>query len=86
MLTDENTAVTIKGLSVSDPDGGSSVEKLTLSVSHGTISFAGHTGTSITISGTLAQLNADLAAGARALGEEHEPARNERGSRFGRRR
>ena len=61
--TDEDTPTTIRGLSVSDVDGGSSVEAITLSVNHGTINFDGQSGTSMTISDTIANLNTALANG-----------------------
>src|SRR5262249_33437456 len=48
---------------VADVDGGNSIEQLTLSVDHGTITFDGHAGASLTISGTLAELDAALARG-----------------------
>ncbi len=70
--TNANAALTINGLSVSDVDAGTSTETVTLSVLHGAISLASKTGltfsggtgtsdTSMTFTGTLAQINAAIA-------------------------
>ena len=59
----EDTPGTISGLSVSDPDSNSGSEQIALSVAHGTITFDGQTGTSITVTDTLANINAALANG-----------------------
>jgi len=61
--TDQGTPVAINGISVADVDGGNSTELLTLKVDHGTITFDGQTGSSLTLSGTLATIDAALAKG-----------------------
>ena len=69
----EDTALSISGLSVSDVDGGSGTESVTLDVSNGTLtlgsiaglSFTTGTGAgdaSMTFSGTIAELNTALAS------------------------
>jgi VCBS repeat-containing protein len=58
--TNEDSQVTISGLSVSDPDAESSIEQITLSVDHGSIDFDGQHGSSLTITGTLAEINTAL--------------------------
>src|SRR5262249_38900396 len=59
----EDTPATISGLSVADIDGGSNVEQITLSAAHGTVTFGGHSGASVTVTDTLANINAALANG-----------------------
>ena len=63
IATNENTPVAVNGLSVSDVDGGSSIENITLSISNGSISFDGQTGASVAVSDTIANINTALANG-----------------------
>ncbi|MFO1221326.1 MAG: Calx-beta domain-containing protein, partial [Burkholderiaceae bacterium] len=67
--TAEDTAHAITGLSIADPDAGSGAMTVTLSVTNGTLSVSGGgaaivgSGTStVTLTGTQAQINATLAA------------------------
>jgi len=51
----------LQGFSISDADAGTSISTLTASVDRGTLTAAGKSGTSITFTGTVAQLNSALA-------------------------
>ena len=51
----------MQGFSISDADAGTSISTLTASVDRGTLTAAGKSGTSITFTGTVAQLNSALA-------------------------
>ena len=70
---DEDTVLSLTGLSVSDPDAGSGVITVTLSVGSGTLTAVSGGGVavigagsgSITLSGTLASINAYLASASR---------------------
>ena len=68
-MTTQNTTASVNGLSVSDVDGGTSVEQLTVSVGHGGLSLSTTTGLtgdlngsdgSLTLTGSLANINAAL--------------------------
>ncbi|MFT5525144.1 MAG: hypothetical protein ACI9HK_003110 [Pirellulaceae bacterium] len=58
---DEDNSLSITGVSVSDVDGNVNVE-VDLSVDNGTVTAGGQTGASVTLSGTVSAVNADLAA------------------------
>lgn len=67
--TNEDTAKVITGLSISDIDAANGSMSVTLSVVHGTIAVIGGTATisgsgteSVTLTGTIAQINATLSA------------------------
>lgn len=68
--TNEDTSVALNGLSIVDPDAGSGIVTVTLSVGSGTltassaggVTVSGSGTTAITLSGTLANINAYLAA------------------------
>ncbi|NVP02636.1 type I secretion C-terminal target domain-containing protein, partial [Photobacterium damselae subsp. damselae] len=65
LTTDENAALSITGLSISDPDSGSGLMTVQLSVSQGIISLASQAGvsvvgndsTKVTLSGSLTDIN-----------------------------
>src|SRR5262249_14283433 len=70
-LAPSRTHRAIAGFSVSDPDGGNSIETATLSVQHGTLTVgtvaggaavAGSGSATVTLNGTVAQIDATLAA------------------------
>jgi Ca2+-binding RTX toxin-like protein len=67
--TNEDTSKAITGLSISDVDAGSGAMSVTLGITHGTLTVSGgsaaiaNSGTSsVTLTGTMAQINATLAA------------------------
>jgi T1SS-143 domain-containing protein len=67
--TAEDTSLAITGLSIADVDAGSGSVTVTLAVTNGTLTVTGGTATiagsgtgSVTLTGTLAQINATLAA------------------------
>ena len=51
----------LQGFSISDADAGTSLSTLTASIDRGTLTAAGKSGTNITFTGTVAQLNSALA-------------------------
>jgi predicted extracellular nuclease/methionine-rich copper-binding protein CopC len=67
---DENASLAIAGLAIADPDAGSGTMTTKLGVEHGTVTIAavggaavtGSGSASVTLSGTLAQINATLSA------------------------
>lgn len=56
-----SSSTAIPGFSIADSDAGSTISTLTASVDRGTLTAGGKTGASITLTGTLTQLNASLA-------------------------
>ena len=57
-----SSSSTLIGFNITDTDAGATVSTLTASVDRGTLTGGGKTGTRITLTGTLTQLNASLAA------------------------
>lgn len=60
ILGAENTALSLAGISVSDTPNTSDALSTVLSVADGTISAGGQTGASVTLTGTAAQIDAEL--------------------------